>query len=39
MVYEVDYSGPKQWQWFDVLPPYIDIRPFPQFVQSALDIL
>ncbi|XP_055325707.1 uncharacterized protein LOC129579580 isoform X2 [Sitodiplosis mosellana] len=36
MAYEVDYNLPKKWQWFDVLPPYLEIYNFPQFIQSAL---
>ncbi|XP_031635153.1 phospholipase A2-like [Contarinia nasturtii] len=38
MAYEINYSAPKKWQWFDVLPPYLEIYNFPQFIQSAISL-
>lgn len=38
MAYEVDYDSPKRWQWFDVLPPYLEIHSFPQFIQNAFSL-
>lgn len=35
MAYQVNYDAKKKWQWFDVLPPYLEIQSFPQFIQSA----
>lgn len=38
MGYLIDYNSPKKWQWFDVLPPYLEVYSFPQIIQSIFSL-